>query len=107
MTRLALAVTLGAIAGCGGPDGDETGPAVDSTLVEVLVDLQLAEARAERDGLDPDSARALTAVALASHDVDSTGLDARLADLSRDPEAAAALAAAVTDRLTQERQSSR
>lgn len=103
MRLVGLAVLL---AGCGADDASETGPPVDSTLVALLADLHLADARA---ALTPDSARAgvadsLRATALSAHDTEADRLDARLDALGRDPDLARATYDAVEDRLDDERQ---
>ena len=100
----ALAVALGA---CGGSDTAEAeeAVAVDSVLVEALVDAQIAEARAELRGLGPAEADSLREAVLTAHALTGAALEARLADLADDPERAGATYAAVADRLTQLRQS--
>lgn len=93
---LAVVAVL-ALAACGG-DGPETdaGVVADTSLVPILVDLHLADARAETTGEPSDSLRS---VALTVHGLDSTAFAARLLDATRVPEDASALYQAVTDRL--------
>jgi hypothetical protein len=94
---LALAVALALPPGC---RGDEAPPPPDPALVEALVEAHLAAARAEADRADGDSARR---AALAAHGVEAPEVGRTLDRLAREPEAAAALWAAVAARLDAER----
>lgn len=102
--RLALLVA-GALAGCGGPGGDA--PDVDSTLVDALAELHLADARAAIDTTAADRAGladSLRQVALDAHGLDSASVAARLDALAADPDLTQATYDAVNERLAQERQ---
>ena len=102
----AAAVALAAsAAGCDGGRASDDGPAVDSTLVEALVEVHLADARAglAPDSLGPGAADSLRAVALRAHGLDGDALERRLDALVDDPEAARAVYDAVADRLSEER----
>ena len=94
----------GAALGCGAPEGEA--PAVDSTLVEALAELHLADARAALDTTrrDPAFAESLRTRALAAHDLDSAALAARLNRLARDPDLARATYDALDAHLSLERQ---
>ena len=101
------AVTLVAAAsgaGCGAPEG--SAPAADSTFVEALADLHLADARAALDTTrrDPAFAESLRAEALAAHGLDSAALAARMDGLAADPDLARATYDALDARLSLERQ---
>ncbi len=105
------ALCLLATAACGdAPQGDAPqgdAPTLDSALVDVLVDLHLADARAALDTTARDPARlrdSLRRVAYASHDLDSAGLASRLAPLADDPDQLRALYDALDSQLGLERQ---
>ena len=106
--RLATLVVgaAAALTGCGGPEAGEP-PAVDSTLVDLLADVHLADARAALDttGANPQRvADSLRGVALRTHGLDSAALNARLDALAEDPELARATYDALDARLARERQ---
>jgi hypothetical protein len=103
----ALALT-GLLAACGADpaadpaQGGSTSAPVDSALVELLVELHLADARA---AVAPDAqAPRRRAEALRRHGVSEADLAARLADLAERPEAASATYLATETRLQMERQ---
>ncbi|MDT0631912.1 hypothetical protein RQM47_15065 [Rubrivirga sp. S365] len=105
------AAALVALAGCGGAAGG-VAPAVDSTLVDALADVALADARAALADTTGGAGRApspggaadsLRAVALAAHGLDDAALDRALDRLARDPALAEATYAAVAQRLRDER----
>ena len=99
---VAVAVVAGLVAGCdGSPDGD--GPDVDSTLVDALVEVHLADARAALSDSTGRGGDSLRAVALAAHGLDAASLERALDRLARDPDRAEATYAAVTERLRGER----
>ena len=101
MALAVLAATGGA--GCGdGRDAPETA-AVDSSLVHILVDLHLADARGAVHA-DPALGDSLRDLVYEAHGLDSTQLDQRLADTARRPGAVDALTEAVETQLTTERQ---
>ena len=75
-------------AGCSGREAPVDGVAVDSLHAEVLVDLHLADARAEVTGEPRDSLRS---VALAIHQLDSLALKTILDRYAQHPEEAVAL----------------
>ncbi len=93
--RRAAALALLAVAGCSKPPADAvTGAAVgpepvpvDSSLVDLLADLALADARAATAPVPRRAAvrDSLRAVALALHDVTPDDARGRQADLARDP----------------------
>lgn len=106
---LPLAVALAAAAaGCssGAEGGDAGAVAVDSAFVDVLTELQLADARA---ALVPDSLRSpgladsLRLRAMDAHGLDSAAVAARLDALADAPDQARATYDAVQQQLTQER----
>ena len=101
---LAAAAGAAAVAGCGAPEGD--GPDVDSTFVEALAELHLADARAALDTTrrDPAFAESLRARALAAHGLDSAALAERVDGLAGDPDLARATYDALDARLSLERQ---
>ena len=97
----ALAVAALALAACGGEDAPEDdAPDVDSTLVTLLVDLHLADARGLDDAAAADSLRQLV---YRLHATDSTRLQERLDALASAPGAALDLAEAVETQLSTER----
>lgn len=103
--RRLAALAAGALVGCGAPGGDA--PAVDSTLVDVLAELHLADARAALDTTAADRAGladSLRQVAVEAHGVDPAAFDDRLDALAADPGLAQATYDAVNDRLARERQ---
>lgn len=101
----AVALAL-ATAGCGAEGPATADVPVDSAFVDVLAELQLADARA---ALVPDSLRppgladSLRRVALDAHGLDSAAAAARLDALAESPDRARAAYDAVQERLTQER----
>ena len=100
----ALALCLLAASACGGEDApddaSDDAPEVDSTLVNVLVDLHLADARGRDDAAVADSLRQLV---YRLHATDSTRLGERLDALASEPGAALDLSEAVETRLSNER----
>ena len=104
MRAVALALAL---VGCGAEtaSGDE-GPPVDSTLVALLADLHLADARASlsADSTGETARDSLRAVAFAAHGTEADRVEDRLDALGRDPELARATYGAVQDRLESEGQ---
>ena len=96
---LGVAVLV-ALAACSGEGAPGAAPAVDSTLVDLLVDLHLADARGEGDAAAADSLRQLV---YRLHDTDSTRLQERLDRLASEPGAALDLVEAVEVRLSDER----
>ena len=105
--RRAAALACLAVAGCGTAPDDAAGPApvpVDSSLVDLLADLALADARAE---LAPAPRRtavqdSLREIALDVHGVTSDEAHDRQARLARDPAVARATYDAVERALTAE-----
>ncbi|HLA63731.1 MAG TPA: hypothetical protein VK610_04845 [Rhodothermales bacterium] len=95
----ALAVLL-LVAGCRDPEGEREPPPPDSTLVAVLTELHLADARAETTGASRDSLRR---VAFEAMGTDSAAVSRALDEAARDPLAAEALWSAVSARLEGER----
>lgn len=108
---ISRAVALAAIVatvGCGTDGADEDAVPVDSTFVDALVDLQLADARAAlaSDSLDPDRvADSLRRLALDLHGLDSVTLTRRLDALAETPAVARATYDAVDAQLARERRS--
>lgn len=104
---LASLPLIAAASGCGdAPEGGDA-PAIDSTLVEVLADLHLADARAALDttARDPDRlADSLRRRAHLAHDLDSAALADQLDDLADDPARLRATYDALDTRLSLERQ---
>ncbi len=96
-----LAAVL-ALSACSSPDGEA--PAVDSTLVAVLTEVQLADARASLDTLEASSADSLRRVALEAHGWDDSDLEDALDGLAADPDRVKATYNAVDVRLGLERQ---
>lgn len=96
-TPRAVALVL-LITACGNSTEAPTAP--DPALVAALVDLHLADARAETTGENRDSLRA---AALARHGLDTTSVHRTLDRLAERPEEAALLFQHVTDSLTAER----
>ena len=91
-----------AVAGCA---GDDAPPPVDTALVDVLVEVHLADARGAYDTTATDArADSLRRAALAAHGLDSAALAGRLDALARDPARARATYDAVDERLVLERQ---
>lgn len=78
----ALVLGLLALAGCN--DGGPAGPGIpDSLMVEALVEIHLADARAAHSGEDRDSLRAR---ALDAHGLDTTDLARALDYFAEHPE---------------------
>jgi hypothetical protein len=98
--RLGLAVLLGAVvlAGCDPRERPPRGVLPDSVLVEALVGVHLAAARASHTGEPVDSLRA---AALGRVGTDSVALRQALDAYARRPEALVALYDRVLDRLAQ------
>ena len=99
--RPALFAAL-ALAGC----GEATAPEPDAELVDALVEVHLADARAALDttGRDLDAlGDSLKAVALATHGLDSSAMARHLDALADDPALARATYAAVDAALVGER----
>ncbi|WP_420456839.1 DUF4296 domain-containing protein [Rubrivirga sp.] len=99
--RLGLLAAGLVLGGCG------PGDTVDPALVDALVELHLADARAALDTSDarrPALADSLRRVALDAHGLDSTALAARLDALAVSPDLAQATYDSVEARLTRERQ---
>ncbi|MCB0719783.1 MAG: DUF4296 domain-containing protein [Bacteroidetes bacterium] len=95
------AVIAGIIAsGCSGFGGSEQGMS-DSTFVEVLVDLHLAQARLDQ-GLQTDST--LRSTVLQKHKVSEERLDAKVQSLIDDRERYLDLYGKVIDRLSEEQE---
>ena len=92
-------------AGCGedADNADET-VAVDSSLVDLMVDLHLADAR-EEVADDPALGDSLRDLVYALHSLDSTQLRIRLDELAQRPGEAQALVAAIETELSAERRS--
>ncbi len=102
--RLVAGLAL-VLAGCGGaPDG--TGPDADSTLVDLLADLHLADARASLDSTARRDrfADSLRQSVLGAHGTDSAALAQRLERLADDPELVRATYDALDNRLNLEQQ---
>ena len=89
-------------AACSSPDGET--PTADSTLVAVIAEVQLADARASLDSLDVQTRDSLRRAALDAHGWDAGDLEDALEALSRDPDLAQATYDAVDLRLGLERQ---
>jgi len=87
-------------AGCSGREAPVDDVVVDSLHAEVLIDLHLADARAEVTGEPRDSLRG---VALAIHQLDSLALKAILDQYAQHPEEAVALYEQAGEQLTTER----
>ena len=107
MTRWLLGVSLAVctLAACGGEPSESADVAVDSSFVDLLADLALADARADRL---PASSRvasreSLRAVALGGLGADSAAADGRLRALAADPDRASATYRALDARLSRER----
>ena len=100
-------VALAVLAGCVTEPDDDARPDVDSTLVDVLATLHLADARA---ALDPDTLRrsaladSLRAAALADHGLTPVAWDDRVARLADDPSQLTATFDALDARLGHARQ---
>ena len=86
--------------GCSGGEAPSDDVVVDSLHAEVLIDLHLADARAEVTGEPRDSLRN---VALAIHQLDSLALTAILDRYARHPEEAVALYEQAGEQLATER----
>ena len=103
-TRLfaALFVVSGLITdgGCSSVDTPPAELATDSLHIEALIDLHLANARAEVTG---ESAESLHNAVLAAHDLDSLALSALLEQYANHPEKAVALYERTGEQLTTER----
>ena len=101
---VALAVAVGA-AGCGEASSGDA-PPVDSTLVELLADLHLADARATLDSTGTRGwlADSLRQSALRAHGTDSAALAERLERMTDDPERVRATYDALDTRLNLEQQ---
>ena len=97
---VALASSV-AVSGCSTSSEADDAAAVDPRLVDILVDLHLADARgvADTNLVLADSLRDLVYLL---HGLDSTGLAIRLDALSNRPGAVNALTEAVEDRLAEE-----
>ncbi|MEM1054859.1 MAG: DUF4296 domain-containing protein [Bacteroidota bacterium] len=94
--RLGLLVAALTASACGdAPEADGVVLA-DSSLVSILADLHLADARAETTGEPTDS---LQRAVLLANGLDSTAFAERLADATRTTADATALYQAVTDQL--------
>ncbi len=92
---------LSALGGCAPEETTSDEIAIDSLDIALLVDLQLAEARAEVTGAPAESLRAEV---LAVRGLDSTELVILLDSYATEPERAVALFERVEDRLNLERQ---
>ena len=98
------ALTLVGLAACDGADDPND---VDPALVDALVELHLADARAALDTVEarrPALADSLRRVALKARGLDSAVLEARLDALARTPALARATYDSVETRLVRERQ---
>ena len=87
MKSAVIVLMLGGVvlAGCGGNGSAGTG-IPDSLLVDVLVDVYSATARAHLDGTDPDSARV---EAMAHFGLDTVALNRTLHYFAQNPDSAA------------------
>jgi hypothetical protein len=104
VSRGALVVLALALAACDGADDPAD---VDPALVDALVELHLADARAALDTVEarrPALDDSLRHVALDAHGLDSAGLEARLDALAEAPALARATYDSVEARLVRERQ---
>lgn len=101
MSRRLLGLALLALLpACGGALEEPRPPLADSTLVTVLADLELLQARAE---LGLPVTPELRDSVLAAHGLDSTRYHEVMSWYAEHPEALAALYGAVVDRLNQDR----
>lgn len=98
---LLLATSLSVLPACSTLTGEEP-PATDSTLVEVLVELNLAKARAETDGLPPPPP-ALRDSIFARYGLSEADFKAAMDAYARHPDAYAKLYEAMLDKLEAER----
>ncbi|PAP76615.1 hypothetical protein BSZ37_09255 [Rubrivirga marina] len=99
-------LSLVGLAACDGADG---GDDVDPDLVDALVELHLADARAALDTVEarrPALAESLRRVALKAHGLDSAAFETRLDALAGAPALAEATYDSVETRLVRERQGS-
>ena len=87
------------LSSCRASSGSSDEITADSTHVETIVNLQLADARAEITGEPADSLRK---AALALHGLDSTGISTVLDAYVHDPENAVALYERAGEKLTEE-----
>jgi len=85
---------------CSGSEAPSDDVVVDSLHAEILIDLHLADARAEVTGEPSDSLRS---VALAIHQLDSLALKTILDRYAQHPEEAVALYKQAGEQLTTER----
>ena len=102
--RLVAGLAL-VLAGCGGaPSG--AAPDADSTLVDLLADLHLADARAALDSTDRRDrlADSLRRSVYGAHGTDSVALAERLERMADDPELVRATYDALDTRLNLEQQ---
>ena len=97
---LSLAVAMTAFCGCSSGDTSPNEVLVDSLHADALIDLHLADARAEITG---ETAESLRIEALAAHDLDSLGLSALLEQYASQPETAVALYEHAAQQLSTER----
>jgi len=95
---LAAAPLAAGLAGCGAGDRPPRGVLADSTLVEVLVGVHLAAARAAHTG---EPAESLRVAALAHAGTDTTALREALNAYAQRPAALVAVYDRVLDRLAQ------
>ncbi|GAB5534765.1 MAG: hypothetical protein Rubg2KO_10140 [Rubricoccaceae bacterium] len=98
-----MLATLLAASACTDPTEASPPVAVDSTLVNALVDLHLADARGFIHE-DPTRADSLRDLVYAQHELDSLQLNQRLANIALRPGAVAALMEAVESQLILEQQ---
>ena len=85
--------------GCSGEEAPSDDVVVDSLHADLLIDLHLADARAEVTG---ESAESLRSEALAAHGLDSLELSALLEQYSEHPETAVALFERAAEQLSTE-----
>jgi hypothetical protein len=93
------------LTGCGDGSAPAERAAVDSTLVTVMADLYLADARSQLLN-DPNQGDSLRDLVYEMHGLDSLRLEQRLGDLVQRPGAVAALTDAVETRLSNEQRGS-
>ena len=96
----ALGISLALSVGCSGENQDPESVEVDSLDVDLMVDVHLAEARAELVGEPADSLRD---EAFRLHAADSLHLNTLLAEYASEPERAVALYEKATEALNAER----
>ena len=101
VSTLLLAASLTVLPACSTLTGEEP-PATDSTLVEVLVELNLAKARAEASGL-PEPPPALRDSIFAHYGLSASDFQTAMDAYARHPNAYAELYTAVLDRIEAER----